>query len=318
MAVSNVSVSAAETASDRELVFTRVFDAPPEVVFRMWTDPKHVAQWWGPRGFTTTISEMDVRPGGIWRLVMHGPDGVDYRNRIVFLEVVKPERLVYKHEPEAGSEPANFQVTVTFAGEGGKTALTMRMLFPSAEARRHVVEKYGAVEGANQTLDRLAERFTQTAAEQLPGQTADRELVVTRIFDAPRELVFKAWTEPERLKRWWGPKGFTNPICEVDLRPGGALRIHMRAPNGTIYPMTGVFQEIVAPERLVFTSAALDDEGNPLFEQLTTVIFEEHEGKTKLNVIATVSKARPEAAPHLAGMDEGWRQMLDRLATEVE
>src|ERR1022692_483990 len=123
--------------SDRELIFTRVFDVPREIVFQAWTDPKHVAQWWGPTGFTTTISEMNVTPGGVWRLAMRGPDGVDYNNRIVFLEVVKPERLVYKHDPEKGTEPANVQVTVTFAVQGGKTAVTMRMLFPSAAARDH-------------------------------------------------------------------------------------------------------------------------------------------------------------------------------------
>src|SRR5271170_7435424 len=100
--------------ADREIRITRVFDAPPGVIFKLWTKPEHVARWWGPRGFTTTISEMDVRPGGTWRLVMRGPDGKDYRNRIVFLEVVKPERLVYKHEPEAGTEPGTHQSIVTF------------------------------------------------------------------------------------------------------------------------------------------------------------------------------------------------------------
>ncbi len=83
-----------------------------------WTNPKHVPQWWGPQGFTTTIHEMDVKPGGVWRLTMRGPDGRDYKNRIVFIEVAKPERLVYKHEPEKGSEPVSFQTTVTFTERG--------------------------------------------------------------------------------------------------------------------------------------------------------------------------------------------------------
>jgi len=308
MAANNASSSAAPAAPDRELIFTRLFDAPRELVFEAWTDPKHVAKWWGPQGFTTTISEMDVRPGGIWRLVMHGPDGKDYKNRIVFLDVAKPERLVYKHDPEPGSEPVTFQVTVTFADEAGKTRLTMRMLFPSAAARDHVVEKYGAVEGANQTLGRLA--------AYLP-QLTPRELVITRIFDAPRELVFKAWTDPARLQQWWGPKEFTNPVCELDLRPGGAIRIHMRGPDGAIYPMTGVYHEIVEPERLGFTSAALDEKGKPLFEVLNTVTFAEHGGKTKLTVHASVARATAEAAPYLKGMPQGWSQSLDRLAEEL-
>ena len=156
--------SAAANTTDRELVFTRMFDAPRELVFEAWTDPGHIVHWWGPEGFTTTIHEMDVRPGGVWRFVMHGPDGVDYRNRIVFLEIVKPERLVYKHAPEKGSEPVSFQVTVTFVEQGGQTELTMQMLFPSVAARDYVVKKYGAVEGANQTLARLAEHLPKMGA----------------------------------------------------------------------------------------------------------------------------------------------------------
>ena len=305
MAASNAGISTA----DRELVYTRIFDAPRALVFEAWTDPKHIVQWWGPTGFTTTIHEMDVRPGGIWRLVMRGPDGVDYKNRIVFLEVVKPARLVYKHDPEPGSEPVTFQTTVTFDEENGKTKLTMHQLFPSAAVRDHVVEKYRAVEGANQTLGRLA--------AHLPQMTAHADLVLTRILDAPRELVFKAWTDVERLKQWWGPKNFTNPVCEIDPRPGGAIRIHMRAPDGTVYPMTGVFLEIVAPACLVFTSVALDKNGHALFEILNTVTFAEHAGKTKLTLRASVSKATAEAAPHLAGMEQGWGQSLDRLAGTV-
>lgn len=145
----------AETA-DRELVFTRVFDAPRALVWKAWTEPEHVARWWGPNGFTTTTHAMDVRPGGVWRFVMHGPDGVDYENRIVYVAVVKPERLVYQHGGGDDAEPVNFEVTVTFADRAGKTELAMRMVFPSAAARDHVVKKYGAVEGAHQTLARLA------------------------------------------------------------------------------------------------------------------------------------------------------------------
>jgi uncharacterized protein YndB with AHSA1/START domain len=147
---------AANTA-DREITTTRVLDASRDLVFEMWTNPNHVAQWWGPHGFTTTVQEMDVRPGGVWRLVMHGPDGKDYKNKIVFIEVVKPERLVYKHTPEKDTEPVSFQVTVTFAEQGSKTRLTVQMLFPSAAARDHVIKKYGAAEGLNQTLSRLEE-----------------------------------------------------------------------------------------------------------------------------------------------------------------
>jgi uncharacterized protein YndB with AHSA1/START domain len=316
MSRSNAKASPVENEADRELIFTRVFDAPRELVYEAWTDPRHVAQWWGPNGFKTTIHQMDVRPGGVWRLVMRGPDGADYNNRIVFLEVDKPRRLVYKQDPEKGSEPVNFQVTVTFDAEGGQTKVTMHMLFPSHAAREHVVTKYGAVEGAKQTLGRLAEHLVQLQAGRT-GQ-APRELVLTRVFDAPREVVFKAWTDREHLQRWWGPAGFTNPRCEIDPRPGGAIRIDMRAPDGAVYPMTGVYQEVVEPERIVFTSAALDEKGNPLFEIRNTVTFSEQEGKTKLTLRASVIGETAAAEPYLKGMNQGWSQSLDRLAQEVE
>ncbi len=150
-----------EALAAREIVMSRLFDAPRELVFDAWTKAEHLAQWWGPRGFSLTTHEIDVRPGGVWRFTMHGPDGVDYRNRIVFLEIVKPERLSYKHDPEKGTEPVNFQVSVTFFEMGGQSGVTVRMLFPSAAAREHVVKKYGADEGLKQTLERLAEHLTR-------------------------------------------------------------------------------------------------------------------------------------------------------------
>jgi uncharacterized protein YndB with AHSA1/START domain len=143
----------------RSIVATRVFDAPRELVFAAWTDPKHLAQWWGPDGFTTTTRSIDVRPGGVWRLVMHGPDGRDYENRITYDEIVKPERLVYSHGGGDDVEPVRFRVTVTFEDLGGKTGLTMRMLFPSAAERDQVIAKYAADKGLVQTLGRLVEHL---------------------------------------------------------------------------------------------------------------------------------------------------------------
>ncbi|MEA2640074.1 MAG: hypothetical protein QOF51_1468 [Chloroflexota bacterium] len=150
-----VASSSEPTATaDREIVVSRVLDAPRELVFKAWIDPQHVAQWWGPTGFTTTTHEMDVRPGGVWRFIMHGPDGVDYPNWIKYLEVVEPERLVYNHGGEDEGQ-SDFQTTVTFVDQGGKTALTMRAVFPTAEARDYVVKEYGALDGGQQTLERL-------------------------------------------------------------------------------------------------------------------------------------------------------------------
>lgn len=153
-----------ENTSDREITAKRLFDAPRDLVFSMYTEQKHIEQWWGPRGFTTTTSEMEARPGGVWRFVMHGPDGRDYKNRIVYREVDRPNRLVYKHDPEKGTEPVNFEVTITFVEKNGKTEVNVRMVFPSAAARDYVANTYGAVEGLSQTMDRLAEHVARLAA----------------------------------------------------------------------------------------------------------------------------------------------------------
>ena len=142
----------------------------------------------------------------------------------------------------------------------------------------------------------------------------EKELVLTRVYNAPRERVWKAWTDPKQLAQWWGPAGFTNPRCEADVRPGGALRIDMRGPDGTVYPMSGVYREVVAPERLVFTGSALDKKGKPLFEVLNTVTFAEQGGKTKLTVQAqVVKKIAAVADQYLKGQEQGWGQSLKRL-----
>jgi uncharacterized protein YndB with AHSA1/START domain/dihydrofolate reductase len=153
--------------------------------------------------------------------------------------------------------------------------------------------------------------------EPKKNHISGRELTITRVINAPREVVWRAWTEADLLKMWWGPRLFTNPVCEVDVRAGGAIRIHMRGPDGVIYPMTGVYDEVTKHKRLVFTSAALDEKGNPLFEVLNTIIFEEIDGKTKLITRASVSNESAQAKPYLDGMKEGWTQSLERLAEFV-
>jgi uncharacterized protein YndB with AHSA1/START domain len=109
-----------EATADREIVISRIVDARRERVWQAWTDQKHVAQWWGPRGFTTTTYKMDVRPGGVWRFVMHVPDGRDYQNKITYLEIVRPERLVYAHGGDDDLEPVSFRTTATFVDLGGR------------------------------------------------------------------------------------------------------------------------------------------------------------------------------------------------------
>jgi len=304
--------NSAETAS-REIATTRVFDAPRDLVFDAWTDPQHVAQWWGPNGFTTTTQSMDVRPGGEWIFVMHGPDGTDYKNHIVYREVVRPERLVYDHV----SGPL-FRATVTFEAEGEKTRLRMQMLFETAELRKKVAEEFGAVEGLEQTLNHLGERVTKMAAE---------EFVITREFDAPRDLVFAAWTEPERLAQWWGPKGFTVKVANVDLRPGGMFHYGMVAPDGSEMWGKFIYREITPPERMVFIVSFSDENGgttrHPMAptwprEMLNTVTLTEHGDKTTLTLRSSAYAAtEEERATFKAGhssMQGGFTGTFDQLA----
>ena len=146
---------------DRELVLTRVLDAPRELVFKVWTEKEHLSKWFGPRGFTTETSELEARVGGRWRFVMVGPDGTRYDNRIVFLEVKRPERLVFDHGHDKDDDPTRFRVIVTFEEQKDKkTVVTMRQLHPT-KAQRDEGLGFGAVELGLQTLDKLAEHLRQ-------------------------------------------------------------------------------------------------------------------------------------------------------------
>ena len=151
-------MASASSTADRELVITRTINAPRELVFAAFSDPQHISQWWGPNGFTTSTASMDVRVGGNWRFTMHGPDGTDYPNFITYTEIVKPERICYDHGEDETA--ALFSVAITFDAVGAKTAITMRMLCQSAE-QLEGMKKFGAVEGGQQTLERLENYLSQ-------------------------------------------------------------------------------------------------------------------------------------------------------------
>jgi len=154
-----------------------------------------------------------------------------------------------------------------------------------------------------------------------PGRSAPRlsssensPVTVEHVFGVPRIQVWEAWADPARAVQWWGPEYFTNPVFEIDVRPEGELRIHMQAPDGSIYPMTGVVKEVEEPERLVFITTPLDETGDRLFEVLNTVHFmSEGDDATLLRLEARVFFATAEAAPYLAGMEAGWQQSLAKL-----
>ncbi len=314
------------SGGDREMVLTRVYDAPPRRVWEAFTDPKQIVKWYGPRGFTMTIHAHEVRAGGVWRFTFHGPDGRDYENKVTYLEVDPPNRLRYKHGGADDVEPVNHDVTATFeAVEGGKTRLTFTMVFVSAEAKQLVVREYGAIEGGKQTLTRLAEFL----ADGNGGKDNEGEpFVLERVVRSPRERVYRAWTKREELAKWFGPKGATISTCTLELRPGGMFHYCMHAGEMTMWGRW-VFREIVENERIVCVSSFSDEgggvTGSPFGgewprEILMRVTFAEHAGIGRGTLVRlewtplNASDAERAAFKQMHGsMNQGWGGTFERL-----
>ncbi len=311
-----------EIQNDRELVFERLLNAPRALVFKVWTDPVHIVQWWGPNGFTNTNHGMDVSTNGVWRFTMHGPDGTDYKNKIVFLEITEPERIVYRHSDDEDTEPIHFHVTVTFDAHGNKTLLTMRMVFDTREELEKVAREYGAIEGAHQTIARL-EAYVADGHPAIPDSVP---FTLSRRFDAPRDLVFRAFSEAQHLAHWWGPKGMKITVKSLDFRPGGTFHYKMTGDDG--FSMWGkfIYRDIIAPEKIVFVNAFADEEGNiirPPFpdpwpvEIYYIINFSEANGKTILTVQSSAIHATSEEQQtFLNGFDsmqEGFGGTFDQL-----
>jgi uncharacterized protein YndB with AHSA1/START domain len=294
------TIAATDAISERELSITRMINAPRGLVWKVFTEKEHIKNWWGPEGFTNTIHSMDVKTNGRWSFIMHGPDGTDYPNEIVYVEVVRPERIVFDHV----SGPKH-RTTITFEARHQKTILNFKMLFASVELKEEVIKMFKADIGLKQNIDKLE--------AYLEKVSPDKELTLTRILKAPLDVVFNAWIDVKQLQKWWGPGGFTNPVCEIEPRPGGKIYIEMKAPDGVVYPMKGEFVEIIRSEKIVFVSGALDKNGKTIFEVMNTITFEEDGENTKLTMHAVVDSVSEEAKPYIGGMDEGWSQTLVRL-----
>ncbi|MCA2217258.1 SRPBCC family protein [Jidongwangia harbinensis] len=162
MATAEQETRADPATADREIVISRDIDAPRELVFEAFTEVRHLSQWWGPEGFTTTTRSFAFRAGGVWEFVMHGPDGTDYPEWITWTEIVPPERIALRHG-ESRDDPNTFESTLTFTPDGTTTRIVMRTVFPTRELRDQAVEKYHAIEGGRQTLSNLAAYVTGLA-----------------------------------------------------------------------------------------------------------------------------------------------------------
>lgn len=298
-----------------ELYITRIFDAPVEAVWDAWVDPEKVKQWWGPRGFTLTTIQKDVRVGGTWTYTMHGPDGVDYHNKTHFFEVEKYSRLVYDHGGN-DDRPPLFRVTALFSEVNGKTKLEMTMSLASAEAANEI-KKFIKKAGGEGTWDRLAEFLSPTES-----------FVIHRSFEAPIDQTFEMWANPKHLSHWLPPTGFTMDFKKVDFKPGGTSFYSMSGPDGSRMYGRANYIEIQKPKRIVYIQQFCDESGTPIrhpmnptlpVSRLTTVTFEE-EGpdQTRMMVQWQIDKdatpAEREAFNNAKlGMAQGWGVSLQKL-----
>ena len=160
MTTTQPAAPAQSPEADRQIVISRVIDAPRELVFEAFTEVAHLARWWGPEGFNTSTRAFEFRVGGEWEFVMHGPDGTDYPEWITWTEIAPPERIALVHG-EYREDPNAFQSVLTFEPDGAATRVGMRTVFPSKQLRDEAVEKYHAIEGGQQTLSHLAAYVTE-------------------------------------------------------------------------------------------------------------------------------------------------------------
>ena len=292
-----------EPLGTREISLTRIYEARRERVFAMWTEAEHLARWWGPDGFSAPQVTSDARPGGALTIVMAGPD-FEQTMEAHYREVDPPRKLVVESVvPGPGGRPFLESChTVTFVDLGERTEVTV-----VARAKVFTPEGLGALEGMRAGWS----QSLQCLEDALSG-AVDRQVVLTHLYDAPPEVVFSLWTTGEDLVKWWGPEGFSLTIHEIEVRPGGRWRFTMHGPDGTDYPNTIVYDQVLPGERLVYTHGNPHDP-DPPFSGVVT--FEEMAGGTvlSLRLVFASAEARDRVVEKY-GAIEGGNQTLGRLA----
>jgi uncharacterized protein YndB with AHSA1/START domain len=310
-------------ASDKsnELRITRIYDAPVQRVWDAWTDPEQAAKWWGPRGFTLTSHHKDLRPGGIWHYTMHGPDGVDYPNKTVYLEVEEQRKLVYDHGGY-DDRPPLFRVTVLFSSVGDKTRMEMTMTLPTPEAAE-AARKFIKQAGGNATWDRLAEYLDK----EISGQEC---FVINRSFAAPLERMIAMWTNPDHLSQWLPPSGFEMKFLRSDIQPGGSVFYLLTNRADVSVYVRADYEEIrtETPVRIVYTQQFCDEAGNlshhplapvwPATMRTTVELTAESPHDTRVTVTSEPvgEVTREELNAFVAargGMTHGWTGSFDQL-----
>ncbi|KUG21147.1 putative glutathione s-transferase-related transmembrane [hydrocarbon metagenome] len=311
-----------------EMVITRTFGAPREFVWRAWTEAEYINRWWGPKDFTAPVIRIDLREGGRYLYCMRSPEGQDFWSTGVFREIVPMERIVATDSFSdakgnvvsastygmSGDWPDELVATVTFADADGRTEVTIREAgIPEGEMRDQ------AVGGWMESLDKLAEVLKEgeiaTGKTHIAAEPGRQEIVISRIFDAPREAVFDTYLDPALVPRWWGPKRFTTTVDAMEVRRGGIWRYVQRDPDGNVFAFFGVYHDIVPPERVIYT---FEFEGTPGHVQLETVTLEDLNGRTKVTDQAVFRTVEERDGMLSTGMEEGVNESMDRFAALVE
>lgn len=300
--------------SDAEVVRTRAFHAPRELVFEALTSCGQLGRWFGGRGAELVSCQMDVRPGGHLRFALRDRNGDRHPFLGRFRVVAAPTRLVYSLVYDVARWRGNeIQVTVTLSEQGGVTLLTNATAF-AAPAERNAYRASGLEAVAAEGYDRLAELL---AVETTPA--SEGELVAARLLDAPPDLAFAAWTDARKLAYWWGPAGAAVETRRLEPQPGGAYHYGVRQAAGEVRWAKLTYREVLPPERLVFLATAADEGGKPVVdpdagpwgEVLTTLSFFDTGGRSMLIV-----RARPLAGSR--GRAPGTGAARDQAAARLE
>lgn len=299
-----------ESEAERTLVVDRVLSAPRALVWRVLTDRRHISFFWGPNGFSTTTTEMNVRPGGDWRFTMHGPDGTDYINHVRYVTVQEPEFLAWDHfgaDPDKLHHKGRIELTEETPE---KTSVTLQITCES-KAQLDEIRKFGAEAGGHQTLSRLDQRVCDAATD----------MGLSRIVNAPRALVWRAWTDPALLRQWWCPKPWMVTDCRLDPQAGGEFYTLMRGPDGKESPVHGCFLEVRDQEKLVWTelmTAGFRPVPTPPFGFVAVVTLEDWGSRTRYTVRAMHTSADSRRQHEEMGFYDGWGTAMDQMTDIVE
>ena len=301
--------------TEPKIAMTRLIDAPREVVWDACNLPEHVRRWWGCGEMTTPVCEIDLRPGGAYRIVSRDPSGAEYPMKGVYREVVRPLRTVCTQVYDAPPFDAlEAIVTVTLTEKEGKTELRSEIAFPTVDAFEGA-RASGMEAGMAESLDRLVVVANELNAM---NETQDRELRVTRLLDIPCARLFDAWTRPELLSQWFAPKPWSVSEARIDPVPGGEFAVTMRDPEGNAYPVEGVILEIVENRRIVWTDAFTKGWlPRPDLFIVGTIAFEEEDGRTRYTATVRHWSVEAKERHEAMGFEQGWNQALDQLVELV-